>query len=123
MDQTSCASCGVIFGVPSGYLENRRKDLASFFCPNGHSLSYRESLLDKERHQRQLLEQKLAQKDDEIAEALANTAKIERKMKRLATKGVCPCCTRSFLNVKRHMATKHPAFMCDNPKPALKVVK
>ncbi|MCC6959422.1 MAG: hypothetical protein IT301_06205 [Dehalococcoidia bacterium] len=36
-----CASCGVVFGMPSGLVQSRRQDGAGFFCPNGHSLETR----------------------------------------------------------------------------------
>jgi hypothetical protein len=28
---------------------------------------------------------------------------------------VCPCCNRSFQNLRRHMATKHPEFNAPGP--------
>jgi hypothetical protein len=36
----SCASCGVEFCLPDGLHAARRKDGRSFWCPNGHSLSF-----------------------------------------------------------------------------------
>jgi len=53
------------------------------------------------------------------AEAKAESLQVERnhskairgeltKLKKRVTNGVCPCCHRSFQNLRRHMATKHP---------------
>lgn len=37
-----CASCGIVFIVPADWIAARRKDSATFYCPNGHYLSFRE---------------------------------------------------------------------------------
>jgi len=36
-------------------------------------------------------------------------AAAARLQKRVAN-GVCPCCTRSFANLRRHMETTHPEY-------------
>ena len=33
------------------------------------------------------------------------------KLKKRASAGVCPCCNRSFQNLRRHMGNKHPEFV------------
>ena len=38
---SECCSCGMTFGVPSDFDVRRRRDGKSFYCPNGHSQSYR----------------------------------------------------------------------------------
>src|SRR4029077_9140433 len=37
----SCASCGIMFCLPEPLYNARKRDGDSFYCPNGHSLSYR----------------------------------------------------------------------------------
>jgi DNA repair exonuclease SbcCD ATPase subunit len=32
------------------------------------------------------------------------------KLRNRVGKGVCPCCNRSFENLKRHMVSKHPDY-------------
>ena len=32
------------------------------------------------------------------------------KLKKRISAGVCPCCTRTFSNLSRHMATQHPDY-------------
>lgn len=37
----------------------------------------------------------------------------ERELKKIQTRvkgGVCPCCNRSFVQLTRHMKTKHPDY-------------
>lgn len=38
------------------------------------------------------------------------TQTILRKTKDRVKNGVCPCCTRHFTNLERHMASKHPGY-------------
>lgn len=116
-----CGECGVEFHMPTVLYDECKKQGPdkSFYCPNGHRRVFREAAADKLTRERDRLKQQLAQKDDEIAEAKASAGKLERKLKRVS-KGVCPCCTRSFTNLHRHMQTKHPELKAD--KPALKVV-
>jgi hypothetical protein len=110
-----CCTCGVVFGVTQDYQKKRRADHLSFKCPDGHSQSYgglseaerlRKELKSKEQelaNQVALRFQVQAQKD----KAEADKLKAEKKLKRVQ-KGVCPCCTRSFQNLKQHMASQHP---------------
>lgn len=103
-----CYLCGVIFGLTSDMQRRRAEDHRDFFCPNGHSQHYlgeteaqkNARLLREEqaRHQRTITRLNEEQKAKE---------KAERKLKRVQ-KGVCPCCSRTFQNLARHMATKHP---------------
>lgn len=108
-----CCDCGVRFGVPDGFTANRRKDKRAFTCPNGHSMSYKESEADRLRRERDNLQQQIARVEDEKRTAQAETEKAVAAKKRLEKRinaGVCPCCTRSFTNMARHMKTKHPEF-------------
>jgi hypothetical protein len=40
------------------------------------------------------------------AEALRLSALLHRRV----GNGVCPCCSRSFTNLKRHIRSKHPDY-------------
>ena len=35
-----CIHCGIHFAIPSNFLERRRKDHKTFYCPNGHGQCY-----------------------------------------------------------------------------------
>ena len=37
---TSCANCGIVFALPSGFDMVLSQTGQTFYCPNGHSLSY-----------------------------------------------------------------------------------
>lgn len=98
----------------------RQNASVSFYCPLGHSNVYRESEADRYRREAERLKQQMARKDDELRAERERTDRERRsaaayrgqvtKLRTRAKAGVCPCCTRHFSNVERHMASKHPDF-------------
>lgn len=122
-----CPTCGITYALPQRVVEDRRARGGSWYCPNGHALSFHETDADRLRKDAQQLEKKLAEektnsewwrqraadgrKEAEHQEARANGYKgALTKVKKRAGNGVCPCCNRSFVDLGRHMGTKHPAF-------------
>jgi len=106
-----CPTCGVEVFMPAWLVKHRREDKATFYCFNGHSQSFRES--ENDRLKREIAE-KQRQLDSANARATvaensarAHKGKVTEIQNRIAN-GVCPCCKRSFQNLRRHMATKHP---------------
>ena len=45
-----------------------------------------------------------------LADQLAAADKEAKRLARRARNGVCPCCHRSFANVKKHMDNRHPTY-------------
>lgn len=123
-----CGMCGILFAIDGQFQRDRLADKARFYCPNGHGISYAgksetqklKEQLEEERRQRQRAEQNVAHQADRRREA-EEEAKRERnrangykghatRITKRAKAGVCPCCNRSFENLRRHMDTKHPQF-------------
>lgn len=105
-----CYACGVAFGMAADFQANRLSDGKNFYCPNGHCQHYTgktdaQKLKDAEVRESALKDQLSAA----IRDADATRVALLRDRQRFA-KGVCPCCNRSFDNVRRHMASKHPDF-------------
>lgn len=109
-----CASCGVVFGLSQNLERNLRETHRNFFCPNGHTLSFRSKTeADLERDRRITAEKKLQEANADVAIARAEKAKAEaalNRTKKRVSAGVCPCCNRTFSQLRRHMAAKHPDF-------------
>lgn len=106
---TTCHKCKVRFAIPMGLEETCRANHdVSMYCPYGHEQVYPdgESAEDKLRRENQRLVQQLAQKDDDIAAVRKHARRLERRVR----SGVCPCCNRTFVNMARHMKTKHKDF-------------
>ena len=116
---TTCAACGVIFGISREYNDNLRDTGQGFFCPNGHSLT----LGSRTQKKIEQLKNKVAQ-EQEAAEYWRKSYHGERedhdqtKRRLSATKkrvanGVCPCCQRSFKQLSQHMKSKHPDYVSE----------
>lgn len=123
----TCYRCAIVFAVPNTFQRNRLEDKESFFCPNGHSQAYVESRADR-------LERDLKAKADELARVRAYADQREARVrelyeesahkdrringykgvvartKRRVSKGVCPCCSAKFKDLKVHMQTQHPGW-------------
>ena len=114
-----CCKCGMTFAVPTSWENQRRETHEGFFCPNGHPLFFNVS---------SALERKVQEKDAEIEKLKsrlnwkeqsllsANRSNIalrgiQTKLKKRISNGVCPCCHRSFIQLQRHMKTKHPDWV------------
>ena len=110
-----CFKCGVFFWIPTTLYKTLRREgpNQTFWCPNGHAQVYTGSIETKLRRERDLLAQRIAAKDDKI-KALGNQVRAEKaaktRIKNRISKGVCPCCNRSFTNLGRHMKSKHPDY-------------
>jgi hypothetical protein len=108
-----CGKCGVSFGLESRYYNNRHDDHDTFYCPNGHGRAF---LAESEAERlRRLLKNAEATADWErdtrqgIERQLTATRGVVTKLRKRATAGACPFgCKRHFVNLERHVASKHP---------------
>lgn len=41
ISMTRCITCGINFGVPTSFLQDRKEDQAEFSCPNSHKMIYK----------------------------------------------------------------------------------
>jgi hypothetical protein len=109
---TTCASCGIAFAAPESFLQKRREDKGTFYCPNGHSLSYTTSETGRLRNELATKQRMLDEAYNRQLAIAAELAKEQRAKKRLSKRlesGVCPVpgCKRHFANLQRHIATEH----------------
>lgn len=122
---TDCASCGIVFAVPATFDRRRRDDARSFYCPNGHTLTYAESKADRLQRELDHARRRVSWRDEELAAArqLAKTndhraraykGQLTKMRKRLAA-GVCPVagCKRSWTELHDHIETCHPEVFAD----------
>lgn len=98
--ECTCSECGIVYFVPDNYQSKRRKDHKTFYCPNGHNQYYpQESEAEKYKRKAEVLA-------DQVRMEREQREKAERKLRRVQ-KGTCPQCNRHFVNVERHMKSKH----------------
>lgn len=122
-----CPTCGVVYGLTTEFQDRKRDSGESWRCPNGHSVVYRKSNAQLEKEARQRAEREaeaarmetraarrqLADEQDRhqgTARRLSATRGVVTRTKNRVGRGVCPCCTRTFTNLARHMKSKHPTY-------------
>ncbi len=121
LEHVTCAACGIAFAMESSFRARRLADHEYFYCPAGHH-NYYSAESDAERLSRELKEARLeirrmayreqsAQLAARDAERAQKAAEAEtRRVKKRAAAALCPCCRRSFVQLRRHMETKHPEY-------------
>lgn len=106
-----CFKCGTLFAMTEDLWNRCQHDHSkSFYCPNGHGMVFtgksdREKLKEAQARETALRDQL----DAAVHEAEHVRQALLRDRQRFAN-GVCPCCNRSFENVRRHMASQHPDY-------------
>lgn len=110
-----CCNCGALFAMTKSFKQQRQHDKDWFYCPAGHAQHYMgksESTLRKEAEARAAAAEAQA-RAAEAARARAErdaqvaTAEATRLRKR-GERGVCPHCKRSFVQLAKHVESKHP---------------
>lgn len=128
--------CGVAFWLTADTDRHLRMSSQTFYCPFGHASVWPqgESEEDKLRRERDRLKQENARLEEmqRMALATANAQRDQRlaaersasayrgqvtRLKNRAAAGVCPCCNRTFVNLRRHMAAKHAGFLAEEVAP------
>lgn len=119
---TTChCHCGIYMAVPDSLFDQAYNRGKTIYCPLGHTMTWRETETDRLRKRTEAAERKLAYEQsrrdqaeagarEERERTAAARAEVARTRKRAAA-GACPCCNRSFVQLQRHMATKHPEFL------------
>lgn len=114
-----CANCGVPFALTEDYEARRRNDGNTFYCPNGHPHSWHETEGDRLRKEIAEAKSRLDAEqgwtrrltgdlDQERRSHAATKGQLTKTRKRIEN-GVCPDCNRHFVDVERHMKSKHGA--------------
>lgn len=116
-----CPNCGVRYGLESAFDDRKSREGGSWYCPNGHSIVYSETEVDKLRKQLEEKERCLSIVRDSRDQAYARSRHVERslittrghytRIKTRVANGVCPCCKRTFQNLHNHMKHQHPKYI------------
>lgn len=108
--------CGVPMALPANLVRNVRESGDSLYCPGtGHRFGWGseneklQKLLDRERTRIGALQDQLRAAERQTTVVKGQLTKARKR----TANGVCPCCNRSFVQLSRHMASKHPDFKAD----------
>ncbi len=119
---TDCIKCGYMILITEGFERDRKRDHKSFYCTScGQSQHWpgksdieklRDELTQEQRRSQwardNAANERKAREDTE--RRLAAQKGQNTKLRNRVSHGVCPCCNRSFENLRRHMASQHPDF-------------
>lgn len=122
-----CPGCHMDFGITPAFEAARRRDHKTFWCPAGCAQSYRaESEEEKLRKQlaaserrrgwAETREQSTRDQLEATERSLRGHKAAKTRIKNRIAAGVCPCCGRSFQNLRRHMDGQHPGFASTEEK-------
>lgn len=109
-----CITCGITYGVPQDFNEQRREDGEMFYCPNGHGLHYTEKTSTRLKRDLARVEGRLLAVEDQrdaTQRTLRTTKGHLTRFKHRIANGVCPSCRRTFDDLRAHMLTEHPHFV------------
>lgn len=117
----ACPQCSMEFAITAEFEQQRRSRRDSFYCPAGHP-NYFPGLTDAQRVQKLNADLDIertrlshARKELDYAKRAVKAQSTRlRKVKDRVKNGVCPCCNRTFINLQRHMHTKHPSYGDDH---------
>lgn len=111
LKEVECNNCSMLFAIPSGFMDERRNDHKTWYCPSGHHLWYPgDSAEEKLRKENEKLQKRLNWKQHEvnhITSSLRATRGVVTKLKKRVESGTCIHCHRFFKNVNKHMEGKH----------------
>jgi hypothetical protein len=113
----TCPLCGVTYAIPLRMQENARdrgEGRIQWYCPNGHQLGYHGPSAADEQRERAEREQRRANAERDLRADTERRLAAQRgattRAKKRTAAAVCPCCHRSFSQLRRHMASKHPDY-------------
>jgi hypothetical protein len=118
-----CPTCHVPFGVPAAMIDRLRESHKNFYCPSGHSMSFKgKTEIERLKEQRDRARQAAA-RSDERAERLSQKARTLDYQARYAKgrltlmrnrlqRGQCPVdrCKAEFADLHEHLHGVHPEF-------------
>ena len=105
-----CAACGIVFAMPQEVNERLRTKGGAFYCPNGHSQVYTEPDIAVLKRKLRASEDRASNLEYQLNGALDGLATKKRELrsvKKRVNAGTCIHCRRHFVNLERHMKTKH----------------
>lgn len=109
IEEVECCSCGHVIFMTDDFMTRRKRDHNSWYCiACGTNQSWRgESDIDKIRRERDAYKQR----EETIRADLEATRKKMERLNKRVTRGVCPCCNRTFKQLATHMKNKHPELV------------
>ena len=121
LESTTCCKCQGIFALTAQFIKHSKEvgRAQPHFCPYcGISQSWHDGEIDRLRKEKAALERQVEYQREQKESARREASYFRKsrdgmkgqlvRVRNRVQAGVCPCCNRTFANLARHMATKHP---------------
>lgn len=122
LTEMNCGECGGTYAINERYRQQKYDKGGGWHCPycqctwgyfdNNEVSRLEKQLASEKRKKETAIRQKLLANEE--TQRTKNHLRAEKaaktRLKNRIAKGVCPCCTRHFTNLERHMETKHPDY-------------
>lgn len=115
-----CCECSVTFGMSDQLYNLRQRDGQAFYCPVGHKQFFSESetaILKKQLQDALSSKQYYKDRADHYRESMVKGENRNRGLKSALTmtrrriaNGKCPCCKKTFDDLKNHIKNDHPKY-------------
>ena len=111
-----CGECGGVYALTTRYHAQKRNKGGFWNCPYcqcGWGFNEDCSEFERLRREKRRAEEARDYARNESAalqRQLSAQKGVTTKLRKRVKNGVCPCCNRTFVNLKRHMASKHPEY-------------
>lgn len=107
---TKGGGCGLEFAMTRSFYDYTKREGVGWYCPRGHSRRWADNTASQKLRKAEARNVHLSdQLEATNRELEQHRQTIVRDRHRIAN-GVCPCCTRSFDNVRRHITSQHPDY-------------
>lgn len=111
-EEVNCGECGGIYAINARYHSQKREKGGGWTCPYCKTSwgFFGKTPVEKAREELEAEKQRHRATLARVNEAEAVAEKLRKdaaRAKKRAHAGLCPCCNRTFVNLQRHMATKH----------------
>jgi len=113
--------CGVTVIMTEQEMRDYRRNHKWWYCHRGHRQVFngesdveamrreRDEAIERERRAQKAMEWERVNHQHTKNSLAATKGHVTRQKKRAAA-GVCPCCNRTFQQLAKHMASKHPGY-------------
>jgi hypothetical protein len=111
---TDSCWCGIEFAMPEQLHRQFAEEGKTVYCPLGHTCVVKETETVRLRKQLAAEQSRATALRDQLGAADRTNSALRgqiTKAKKRAAGGACPCCNRTFVQLARHMTTKHPDYV------------
>lgn len=126
LEEMNCGCCGGTYALNARYIQQKREKGGFWNCPyckeswgypeDGTEIAKLKKEIERKEQtiarERAAHDQTRASRDAAFRREAAQKA-AKTRLKNRVSNGVCPCCQRSFSNLREHMKKQHPAY---NPR-------